>query len=109
MAFMAMGELYQWTRVAIGLKGAGPYIQRSMSNTVLAGLLYQISELYIDDVLIHGWVMCAISLDSLREFNIAVRERMLWHILYSAAVCGLILHHPQDGSQEPDVPERHTD
>ena len=54
-AFMAMGELYQWTRVAMGLKGSGPYFQRSMSNTVLAGRVYQICEPYIDDVLIHGW------------------------------------------------------
>jgi hypothetical protein len=38
----------------MGLKGVGPYFQRSMSNTVLAGLVYQICELYIDDVLIHG-------------------------------------------------------
>ena len=38
----------------MGLKGSGPYFQRSMSNTVLAGLVYQICELYIDDVLIHG-------------------------------------------------------
>jgi hypothetical protein len=53
-AFMAMGGLYQWTRVAMGLKGSGPYFQRSMSNTVLAGLVYQICELYIDHVLIHG-------------------------------------------------------
>jgi hypothetical protein len=37
-----------------GLKGSGPYLQRSMSNTVLAGLVYPICELYIDDVLIHG-------------------------------------------------------
>ena len=53
-AFMTMGGLYQWNRVAMGLKGAGPYFQRSMSNTVLAGLVSQICELYIDDVLIHG-------------------------------------------------------
>jgi hypothetical protein len=45
----------------MGLNGSGPYFQRSMSNTVLAGLVYQICELYIDDVLIHG-----------REFNIVV-------------------------------------
>ena len=38
----------------MGLKGAGPYFQRSMSNTVLACLVYRICELYIDDVLIHG-------------------------------------------------------
>ena len=51
-AFSAVGGLYQWTRVAMGLKGAGHYFQRSMSNTVLAGLVHRICELYIDDVLI---------------------------------------------------------
>ena len=51
-AFMAMGGLYQWTRVAMGLKESGPYFQCGMSNTVLAGRVYQICELYIDDVLI---------------------------------------------------------
>ena len=53
-AFSAVGGLYQWTRVAMELKGAGPYFHRSMSNIVLAGLVYRICELYIDDVLIHG-------------------------------------------------------
>ena len=53
-AFITVQGLYQWTRVAMGLKGAGPYFQRSMSSTVLAGLVYRICELYIDDVLIHG-------------------------------------------------------
>jgi hypothetical protein len=50
---MAMGKFYQWTRAAVGSKVADPYFQRSMSNTVIAGLVYQICELYIDDVLIH--------------------------------------------------------
>ena len=38
----------------MGQKGSGTYFLRSMSNTVLAGREYQICELYIDDVLIHG-------------------------------------------------------
>ena len=38
-AFMAAGGLYQWTRVVMGLKGSGPYFQRSMQNTVLNGLV----------------------------------------------------------------------
>jgi len=77
-AFMAMGGLYQWTRVAMGLKGSGPYFQRSMSNTVLAGLVYQICELYIDDVLIHGRDLETFLanvrkvFERLREFNIIV-------------------------------------
>ena len=75
---MTMGGLYQWTRVAIGMKGAGPYFQRSMSNTVLAGLVYQISELYKDDVLIHGREISSFLanvrkvFERLREFNVAV-------------------------------------
>ena len=36
------------------LKGAGPYFQRSMARKVLAGLIYRICELYINDVLIDG-------------------------------------------------------
>ena len=50
-AFNTADGLFQWTRVAMGLKGAGPYFQRSMASEILAGL---ICELYIDDVLIHG-------------------------------------------------------
>jgi hypothetical protein len=41
----------------MGLKEAGPYFQRSMSNAVLAGLGYRIFELFMDDVLIHGKVV----------------------------------------------------
>ena len=29
--------LYEWTRVAMGLKGSGPFFQLSMANKVLAG------------------------------------------------------------------------
>ena len=38
----------------MGLKGSGPFFQRSMANTVLAGYVTRICEIYIDDVLIHG-------------------------------------------------------
>ena len=66
------------TRVAMGWKGAGPYFQRSMSNTVLAGLVYHICELYIDDVLIHGETFLANVrklFERLREFNVAVNPK----------------------------------
>jgi len=53
-AFITADGLYQWTRVIMGLTGAGPYFQRSMASKVLAELIYRICELYIDDVLIHG-------------------------------------------------------
>jgi hypothetical protein len=38
----------------MGLKGSGPYFQRSMQNKVLSGLVHGICEIYIDDVLIRG-------------------------------------------------------
>ena len=37
----------------MGLKGSGPFFQRSMANKVLAGYVKRICEIYIDDVLIH--------------------------------------------------------
>jgi len=49
-----------------------------MSNTDLAGLVYQICELYIDDVLIHGRHIETFLanvrkvFERLREFNVAV-------------------------------------
>ena len=79
-AFSAVGGLYQWTRVAMGLKGAGPYFQRSMSNKVLNGLVYNICEIHIDDVLIHGSTPEAFLanlrkvLQRLREHNVAFRK-----------------------------------
>ena len=79
-AFSAVGGLYQWTRVAMGLKGAGPYFLRSMSNTVLAGLVYLICERYID-VLIHGkdpetfLANVRKVFERLREFNVAVNPK----------------------------------
>ena len=62
----------------MGLKGAGPYFQRSMSSTVLVGLVYRNCELYIDDVLIHGsserefLANVGMVFTRLREFNITV-------------------------------------
>jgi hypothetical protein len=38
----------------MGLKGSGPFFQRSMSSKVLAGYVTRICEIYIDDVLVHG-------------------------------------------------------
>ena len=53
-AFITQYGLYEWNRVAMGLKGSGPFFQRSMANTVLAGYVTRICEIYIDDVLFFG-------------------------------------------------------
>jgi hypothetical protein len=80
-AFICAFGLFQWTRVAMGLKGSGPYFQRSMASVVLAGLVYIICEIYIDDVLIHGrseedfLVNLRKVLDRLRTFNVAANPK----------------------------------
>ena len=80
-AFITADGLYQWTRVAMGLKGAGPYFQRSMASKVLVGLIYRICELYIDDVLIHGsneadfLVNLRKVLQRLRDHNVAANPK----------------------------------
>ena len=58
------------------LKGSDPFFQRSMSNMVLAELVYQICELYIDDVLILGR-----GLESFLHNVRKVFERLLVHLL----------------------------
>ena len=53
-AFITWMGVYQWTRVAMGLKGAAGYFQRVMATVVLMTLIYYICELYIDDVIVHA-------------------------------------------------------
>ncbi|CAN0456896.1 unnamed protein product [Pylaiella littoralis] len=53
-AFICFMGVYHWLRVPMGLKNAGPYFQRVMATVVLAGILYVLCELYIDDVFVFG-------------------------------------------------------
>ena len=45
---------YEWLRVPMGIKGAPSWFQQQIGDTVLGGLIHQICELYIDDVIIYG-------------------------------------------------------
>ena len=38
----------------MGIKGAPSWFQQQIGDTVLGGLIHQICELYIDDVIIYG-------------------------------------------------------
>jgi len=101
----------------MGLKGSGTYFQRCMSNTVLTGRVYQICELYIDDVLIHGRDFVPFLHNVRKVFertgsrpgeNKARNsgKKMLWHIFCGETVrgpTGLQTVHPPDTPQEPDV------
>ena len=53
-AFITLMGLYEWTRVPMGLNGAPAYFQRVMATVVFAGLLYNILEIYFDDVIVYA-------------------------------------------------------
>ena len=46
--------LFEWLRVPFGLKGAPGYFQQIMATVVLFGILYKCTEVYLDDVFVHG-------------------------------------------------------
>lgn len=52
-AFITPHGTYQWTRVPMGLKGAGSYFQAQMTN-IIGDLLYAGVEVYLDDVIVYG-------------------------------------------------------
>jgi hypothetical protein len=45
---------FKFTRVTMGLKCAGNFVQRTMTTIILLGLVYLICEVYMDDVLVYG-------------------------------------------------------
>ncbi len=65
----------------MGLKSAAFYFQRMMASVVLAGLLYSIVELYLDDVLVYANSedelierLCTV-FTRLRRFNITLNPK----------------------------------
>jgi len=52
-AFICWMGLFEWCRVSMGLKGAPSWFQQQMAD-VLAGLLYYICELYLDDLIAYA-------------------------------------------------------
>jgi hypothetical protein len=46
--------VFNWVRVPMGLKGAAAYFQKMMATILLAGLLYIILEIYLDDIIVYG-------------------------------------------------------
>ena len=53
-AFRTSLGLHEWCRMTMGLKGAGHWFQYVLATIVLAGILWYLCELYIDDVLVFG-------------------------------------------------------
>ena len=53
-AFITTLGLFEWLRVPFGLKGTPAIFQHLMVTVVLAGIIYVIFEIYIDDICDYG-------------------------------------------------------
>jgi hypothetical protein len=80
-AFMCCIGIFTWCRVPMGLKGAPAYFQAALATIVLAGLIYTICELYIDDIIIYARTedeFCerlALVLERCRKFNVTFNPK----------------------------------
>ena len=53
-AFITIYGVFELLRVPMGLKGAPSYFQKIMATVVLAGLMYVLCDLYLDDIIVWG-------------------------------------------------------
>ena len=53
-AFITFAGVYQFTRLPFGPKRAPSYFQEEMATCVLAGLIYIICEMYLDDCIVYA-------------------------------------------------------
>ena len=53
-AFITFAGVYQFTRLPFGPKRAPSYFQEQMATIVLAGMIYIICEMYLDDCIVYG-------------------------------------------------------
>jgi Reverse transcriptase (RNA-dependent DNA polymerase) len=76
-SFITYSGVYQFARLPFGLKRAPSYFQEVMATIVLAGLIYMICEMYIDDCIVYGS-------DRLRQVFMRFRQH---HLLLKASKC----------------------
>jgi Reverse transcriptase (RNA-dependent DNA polymerase) len=77
-AFILFCGVYQFTRLPFGPKPAPSYFQQTMATVVLAGLIYIICEMYVDD--------CNVFAKDLDELDIRLRLLLyIKHIIFVKA------------------------
>ena len=54
IAFITFCGIFKYKRVPFGPKNGPSYFQQSLAYVVLAGLLYIICEIYVDDLIVNG-------------------------------------------------------
>jgi hypothetical protein len=81
----------------MGLKGAASYFQRMMASKVLAGMLYSIFELYLDDILVYASdesefiVRLRSVFDRFRQYNITLNPKKCSFGLEEVEFVGYVL------------------
>ena len=53
-SFITHAGMYEWNRCPMGLEGVPSYFQRVMATNVLADILYELVECYLDDIIVFG-------------------------------------------------------
>jgi len=90
---------FEWIRVPMGLSGAPSYFQQQLSTTVLAGLIYDILELYIDDIVVHAQTeedylsRLRTVFQRLREFNVTLNSSKCQFGLEQIEFLGHVIDH----------------
>jgi hypothetical protein len=82
-SFRTYGGCYQWKRLPMGLKAAPAHFQQQMASTVLGPYLYEICEIYLDDVIIYGET----EEDFLRNVETILKRFREFNILINPAKC----------------------
>jgi Reverse transcriptase (RNA-dependent DNA polymerase) len=82
-SFITYSGVYQFTLLPFGLKRAPSYSQEVMSTIVLAGLIFVICEMYIDDCIVFGSDMNEF-IDRLRQVFMRFRQH---HLFVKASKC----------------------
>ena len=78
---------YEWLRVAMGLKGAPSWFQQQIETKVLGGLIHNICELYIDDIIIYANTYE----EFLQNFEAVLKRLKEYNITISPKKCKLLM------------------
>ena len=90
---------YEWQRVAMGLKGAPSWFQQQLETKVLAGLIHNICEIYIDDIIVFAdtyeeyLANIEAVLARFKQYNITVSPKKCKFLMSSIEYVGHIINH----------------
>ena len=91
------GGLYEWCRLPMGLKGSPAYFQQIMTTEVLNGLVMNICEVYLDDVIVYAPTeellleRLRLVLERFREKGMTLNPQKCTMCVHEVEYCGHLL------------------